>query len=38
MLPVEINLNNDRVSWQDRFLAGEYGELMMDTIDEVLES
>jgi hypothetical protein len=38
MLPVEINLNNDSVSWQDRFSAGEYGELMMDTIDEVSES
>jgi hypothetical protein len=38
MLLVEINLSSGRVAWQDKFSVEEYGEVMMDTIDEVSES
>jgi hypothetical protein len=38
VLPVEINLHVHRVAGQEALLAIEYTELMMDRIDEVLES
>jgi hypothetical protein len=38
MLPIEINLHNDRVSEQDNLSAEEYGKLMMDKIDDTPEN
>jgi hypothetical protein len=38
VLPVEINLQAQRVMQQDALSTAEYSELMMDTLDEVLES
>jgi hypothetical protein len=38
VLPVEINLQAQRVMQQDALSTVEYSELMMDTLDEVLES
>jgi hypothetical protein len=37
VLPVEVNLRAHRVASQDALSAKEYGELMMDKIDEVQE-
>jgi hypothetical protein len=38
VLPVEVGLQNMRITRQDYLSAKEYTELMMDKIDEVLES
>jgi hypothetical protein len=38
VLPVEVSLQNLMITGQDYFLAKEYTELMMDKIDEALES
>jgi hypothetical protein len=38
VLPVEVNLQVCRVSKQDDLSAEEYDNLMMDKLDEVLES
>jgi hypothetical protein len=37
VLPVEVNLQAHRITSQDALSAKEYGELMMDKIDEVQE-
>jgi hypothetical protein len=37
VLPVEVNLQGCRVAWQDDLSGEEYGELMMDRLDEVTE-
>jgi hypothetical protein len=38
MLPIEVSLQNLRISGQDYLLAKEYTELMMDKVDEEHES
>jgi hypothetical protein len=38
VLPVEINVQNCRVSWQDNLSTEEYSELMMEKINETPES
>jgi hypothetical protein len=38
VLPIEINMQTYRVAMQEALLAVEYADLMMDRIDEILES
>jgi hypothetical protein len=38
VLPVEVSMQNFRITGQDYLLAKEYTELMMDEMDEVLKA